>query len=143
MYSRAQLWCYIHQIELFPSVVRAIYTAFKWGCVQAQLVSRSCIGWLQNAQFFGTVRCSMYVLILMCVTITARACCRGHTSTAVPCYGSEEVANEGLRHKDNRWAFPRITIVFLFVKLQVTFIWFLRNIDGGFVVCSGHPERKC
>lgn len=77
------------------------------------------------------------------VTITARACCRGHTSTAVPCYGSEEVANEGLRHKDNRWAFPRITIVFLFVKLQVTFIWFLRNIDGGFVVCSGHPERKC
>ncbi|KAL5683575.1 hypothetical protein ACJX0J_009960, partial [Zea mays] len=53
-------------IELFPSVVRAIYTAFKWGCVQAQLVSRSCIGWLQNAQFFGTVRCSMYVLILMC-----------------------------------------------------------------------------
>jgi hypothetical protein len=56
------------QIELFPSVVRAIYTAFKWGCVQAQLVSRSCIGWLQNAQFFGTVRCSMYVLILMCGT---------------------------------------------------------------------------
>jgi len=39
------------------------------------------------------------------VTITARAR-RGDTSTAVPCYGSGEVANEGLRHKDNRWAFP-------------------------------------
>lgn len=34
------------------------------------------------------------------VTITATAR-RGDTSTAVPCYGSGEVANERLRHKDN------------------------------------------
>ena len=51
-------------------------------------------------------------------TITARAR-RGDTSTAVPCYGSGEVANEGLRHRDNRWAFPLGTrIHFFFVKLQ-------------------------
>jgi len=53
-------------IELFASVVRAILHS-RWG-VQAQLVSRSCIGRLQNEQFFGTVCCSMYVLILMCGT---------------------------------------------------------------------------
>ena len=43
------------------------YLSCMWG-VLAQLVSRSCIGRLQNEQFFGTVCCSMYVLILMCGT---------------------------------------------------------------------------
>jgi hypothetical protein len=59
----------------------------------------------------GFYRCTIYVHT---VTITARAR-RGDTSTAVPCYGSGEVANEGLRHKDNRSAFPLGTRIHFFL----------------------------
>ena len=41
----------------------------------------------------------MYNLRAQQLLFTARAR-RGDTSTAVPCYGSGEVANEGLRHKE-------------------------------------------